>query len=252
MPQNNAKTRVAGLNDRYRLDAATAVLRHALTDAQAGQLALVSSFGAESVVLLHMVSVIDRTTPVIFLDTELLFAETLVYQQEVSERLGLCDVRIIHADRQDVARTDPEQTLHRHDTDACCDLRKTRPLARALDGFDGWITGRKRYHGGSRASLDFFETEDGTVVILTELPDNPGMSVTNASEELATAITQRYRLAPARTVWIEHHWASEHREADTYDAITYTWHGRTASHPRWRPIPVSEVYDLCSQKPLRQ
>jgi len=162
MPQNNAETRVAGLNDRYRLDAATAVLRHALTDAQAGQLALVSSFGAESVVLLHMVSVIDRTTPVIFLDTELLFAETLVYQQEVSERLGLCDVRIIHADRQDVARTDPEQTLHRHDTDACCALRKTRPLARALDGFDGWITGRKRYHGGSRASLDFFETEDGT------------------------------------------------------------------------------------------
>ncbi|QYX55339.1 phosphoadenylyl-sulfate reductase [Roseovarius sp. SCSIO 43702] len=161
-PSDDLPARVGGLNDWYRLNSATSVLRHALTSPETGRLALVSSFGAEAVVLLHMVSVIDRTTPVIFLDTELLFAETLVYQQEVAERLGLRDVRIVRADRAEVARTDPEQTLHRHDTDACCALRKTRPLARALDGFDGWITGRKRYHGGARAALDFFETEEGT------------------------------------------------------------------------------------------
>lgn len=161
-PNEDLGTRVSGLNDWYRLNSATSVLRHALTDPAAGQLALVSSFGAESVVLLHMVSVIDRSTPVIFLDTELLFAETLVYQQELSERLGLKDLRIIRADPNEVQATDPEQSLHRRDTDACCALRKTRPLARALDGFDGWITGRKRYQGGARATLDFFETEEGT------------------------------------------------------------------------------------------
>ena len=71
MPPNDLSTRVAGLNDWYRLHAATEVLRHALTAPDAGRLALVSSFGAESVVLLHMVSVIHRDTPVIFLDTEL-------------------------------------------------------------------------------------------------------------------------------------------------------------------------------------
>ncbi len=162
MPQNDLTAKVGGLNEWYRLHSAVSVLTHALTDPKAGKLALVSSFGAESVVLLHMVSVIDRKTPVIFLDTELLFAETLVYQQELSERLGLRDVRIIRAGDADLRRQDPDDTLHRRDPDACCALRKTLPLQQALHGFDGWITGRKRYQGGTRTELDFFETEDGT------------------------------------------------------------------------------------------
>ncbi len=162
MPQNDLSRRVRGLNDWYRLHSAFAVLDHALKSSETGRLALVSSFGAESVVLLHMVSVTRRDTPVIFLDTEFLFAETLVYQQEVSERLGLTDLRVVRAEPEEVACTDAERTLHRRDTDACCALRKTRPLQRALTGFDGWITGRKRFHGGDRAALDFFETEDGT------------------------------------------------------------------------------------------
>ncbi|QFT80610.1 Phosphoadenosine phosphosulfate reductase [Roseovarius sp. THAF27] len=155
-------TRVSGLNEWYRLNSATAVLRHALASPEAGKLALVSSFGAESVVLLHMISVLKRDTPVIFLDTEMLFAETLVYQQELAERLGLKDLRIIRPDTDAVARQDPNGTLHQSDTDACCTLRKTVPLQYALQGFDGWITGRKRYHGGDRAALDFFETEEST------------------------------------------------------------------------------------------
>ncbi|KRS16203.1 phosphoadenylyl-sulfate reductase [Roseovarius indicus] len=162
MPLNDLEKTAASLNERYRHHSATSVLAHALRDPDAGELALVSSFGAESVVLLHMVSVARRDTPVIFLDTELLFAETLVYQQEVSERLGLTDVRVIHADRAEVARIDPDQTLNQRDTDACCNLRKTVPLQRALKPFDGWITGRKRFHGNGREALEFFEVEPGT------------------------------------------------------------------------------------------
>jgi len=162
MPPSDLQARVTALNARYRHHSAAAVLSHALADPEAGRLALVSSFGAESVVLLHMVAVTAPATPVIFIDTEMLFAETLVYQQEIAERLGLRDLRIIRPDAGDLARTDPAQTLHRHDTDACCALRKTRPLQRALRGFDGWITGRKRYQSGQRAELDFFEVEAGT------------------------------------------------------------------------------------------
>ena len=162
MPLNDLDKTVASLNERYRHHSATSVLAHALRDPDAGDLALVSSFGAESVVLLHMVSVARRDTPVIFLDTELLFAETLVYQQEVSERLGLTDVRVIRADQAALDRTDPDRTLHQRDTDACCDLRKTVPLQRALAPFDGWITGRKRFHGNGREALEFFEVEPGT------------------------------------------------------------------------------------------
>jgi len=150
--------KVQALNTRYRHHSATAVLQGALKNA--GKIALVSSFGAESVVLLHMLAVTDKTQPVIFIDTEMLFTETLVYQTEVSERLGLQNLRIIRADG--VATHDPDGTLHQRDTDACCALRKTRPLQQALTPFDGWITGRKRFQSGTRAALDFFEIEDGT------------------------------------------------------------------------------------------
>jgi len=161
MPLNDLNGRAASLNARYRHLSATSVLSHALRDPQAGQLALVSSFGAESVVLLHMVAVAKPDTPVIFIDTQMLFTETLVYQQEVSERLGLRDVRVIRASDEALKSTDPTQTLYRRDTNACCALRKTVPLQRALQGFDGWITGRRRFQGDTRASLDFFEVEDG-------------------------------------------------------------------------------------------
>ena len=154
--------KVAGLNDRYRHHGATAVLERALGDTEFGKIALLSSFGAESVVLLHLVSVIDRKTPVLFIDTEMLFAETLVYQQELAERLRLEDVWIIRPTREAVFRDDNEGLLHLHDPDACCTLRKTVPLQQALSGFDAWITGRKRYQGGKREALQFFEAEDGT------------------------------------------------------------------------------------------
>jgi phosphoadenosine phosphosulfate reductase len=152
--------RVAELNARYRHHGATAVLERAITDPQVGRLALVSSFGAESVVLLHLVSIMDRTTPVLFIDTEMLFAETLTYQADLASRLRLTDLRIVKARRADVFVQDNEGLLHLHDPDACCALRKTAPLQRALSGFDAWITGRKRYQGGQRTAIEFFEAED--------------------------------------------------------------------------------------------
>lgn len=151
--------RVKALNDRYRHHAATAVMERALGDPDVGEVALVSSFGAESVVLLHMVSVIAPGAPVLFIDTQMLFAETLAYQAEVAGKLGLTNVQVIRADEAAIARDDPDGTLHQYSTDACCTLRKTVPLETALAGYDAWITGRKRFQGGQRAALDFFEVE---------------------------------------------------------------------------------------------
>lgn len=151
--------RVAALNTRYRHHGATAVLERALSDPEVGRIGLVSSFGAESVVLLHFISIMDRKTPVLFIDTEMLFAETLAYQLELTERLHLQDVRVLKPARAEVFERDNEGILHVHDTDACCNLRKVEPLERALGGFDAWITGRKRYQGGQRTALDFFENE---------------------------------------------------------------------------------------------
>ena len=151
--------RVAALNARYRHHGATAVLEHALKDVDLGRVALVSSFGAESVVLLHLVSVIAPETPVLFVDTKMLFQETLDYQREVAEKLHLCDLRTIRASQARVNFEDPDGTLHQFSTDACCAVRKVEPLERALSEFDGWITGRKRYQGGKREEVEFFESE---------------------------------------------------------------------------------------------
>ncbi|MFE3839143.1 phosphoadenylyl-sulfate reductase [Pseudogemmobacter sonorensis] len=152
--------RVAALNARYRHHSATAVLEHALKDADLGRVALISSFGAESVVLLHLVSVIAPETPVLFIDTRMLFRETLDYQRELAESLNLCDIRTIRANPARMAFEDPDGTLHQFNTDACCALRKVEPLERALSKFDGWITGRKRFQNAERGTLDFFENED--------------------------------------------------------------------------------------------
>lgn len=151
--------RMRALNERYRHHGATAVLEGALRDPEAGRIALVSSFGAESVVLLHLVAMVDPGTPILFIDTQMLFPETLDYQAELAERLHLRDLRVIRANPLEVAREDPEDKLHQVDTDACCDLRKTRPLQQALSQFDGWVTGRKRFQGSTRSELEFFEAD---------------------------------------------------------------------------------------------
>lgn len=154
-------------SDRYltlaaRLDAE---LRHAhprtvleaAVETFGDKLALVSSFGAESAVLLHLVSKVKPDMPVLFLDTGMLFGQTLDYRRQLAAKLGLTDVRDLRPAYHDLATADPEAKLWQTDTDACCEIRKVIPLDKALAGFEGWITGRKRFHGGARLSLPVVE-----------------------------------------------------------------------------------------------
>jgi len=158
-PGHSIADRAAQLNGRYRNHAAISVMELALRDHDVGETALVSSFGAESVVLLHMVSVLDAKLPVLFIDTQMLFPETLAYQADLADRLGLTNIIDIRADDAAVEHDDPDGTLHQFSTDACCALRKTIPLERALSRYDAWITGRKRFQAGTRAALEFFEPD---------------------------------------------------------------------------------------------
>jgi phosphoadenosine phosphosulfate reductase len=142
-----------------------ALLLHLIEKYLKGRIALVSSFGTESVALLHMVASIDQATPVIFIDTGKLFVETKLYRQKLVRQFGLRDVRIARPLASDLAHHDPQGTLHRSNADHCCHIRKTLPLESALDGFDAWITGRKRFHGGERSQLPTMEWIDGRLKI---------------------------------------------------------------------------------------
>lgn len=148
--------RVLRLQARYGAAAAEDVIAAAVREFGAG-LALVSSFGAESAILLHLVAKVAPATPVIFLDTGKHFIQTLEYRRKLAAALGLTDVRDIHPDKDELADADPRGDLWRSDPDACCTLRKVRPLDQALKGVDAWITGRKQFHGGMRAALPIFE-----------------------------------------------------------------------------------------------
>ncbi|HZP19445.1 MAG TPA: phosphoadenylyl-sulfate reductase [Bauldia sp.] len=158
-PDVVAAAQATTLNALYGEASAHDILKVAIEDLFPGRLALVSSFGAESAVLLHILSEVDRTLPVIFLDTGRLFAETLQYRTQLAEYLGLTDVRTVTPDPERLAAKDPHRALWMTNPDLCCFVRKTEPLQRALNGFDAWVTGRKRFQNAVRSSLPVFEAD---------------------------------------------------------------------------------------------
>jgi phosphoadenosine phosphosulfate reductase len=157
--------RAAELSARFSAEPTEDLLRAAITRLFPGQIAVVSSFGADSAVLLHMVSRIDPATPIVFVDTGHLFAETLGYRDALVARLGLRDCTTVDPDAAELIAQDPEAFLWAGDQDSCCDLRKIRPLARALEGKAAWISGRKRFQASTRKELALFETSGGRVKI---------------------------------------------------------------------------------------
>jgi phosphoadenosine phosphosulfate reductase len=153
------------LSDRYGHLSGDALVSAMIETAFHGRIAVVSSFGAESAVLLHMVAAVDTGVPVLFIDTGKLFGETLRYRDQLASRLGLKDVRSIGPATDRMEALDPAGALWRQNPDACCALRKTEPLAEALGDFDAWISGRKRYQGGLRSALPVIEAADGRIKI---------------------------------------------------------------------------------------
>jgi phosphoadenosine phosphosulfate reductase len=133
------------------------IIELAVRDHFAGEIAAVSSFGADSAVLLNMIAGIDRSLPVIFLDTGKHFEETLSYRDALVADFGLSDVRVIAPDEAALERLDPDGKLHQSSTDSCCEIRKVEPLARGIAPFRAWFTGRKRFQASTRAALPVFE-----------------------------------------------------------------------------------------------
>lgn len=150
---------VAALNTRFEHVGTRDLIANVVDEGLAGRLALVSSFGAESAVLLHLVAGVDRSVPVLFLDTGKHFSETLGYRDAIAAALGLTDVRTLTPEPADVASSDATGLRWSYDPDGCCDLRKVRPLARALADFDATLTGRKGFQNAGRAALPRFELD---------------------------------------------------------------------------------------------
>jgi len=165
-PDPHREMQILALNGLFDEMDAVGVLRHAVTDVLKDDIAIVSSFGADSAVLLHLVSLVDRTLPVYFLETGKHFPETLQYVETLKTHLGLSNVRWLRPDPKDIARFDPHGDLWETDPDSCCHIRKTEPLDAEIAQFAGWVTGRKRYQTAERGVLPHFElTSDDRIKV---------------------------------------------------------------------------------------
>jgi phosphoadenosine phosphosulfate reductase len=146
------------LNRMFRGASTQEMLEAVIKGNLAGDLAVVSSFGAESAVLLHLIASVDPSVPVLFLDTGKHFAETLAYRDLLAERLGL-NMVVLTPDPVDLAAKDDTGLRWSYDPDGCCEIRKVRPLEKALSGYDASFTGRKAFQSSTRASLPRFEVD---------------------------------------------------------------------------------------------
>lgn len=146
------------LNRMFRGSDTEEWLRAVLEGNLAGDIAMVSSFGAESAVLLHLISQIDPSVPVLFLETGKHFPETLAYRDLLTERLGLNLVNL-YPDLDDLEKRDETGLRWSYDPDGCCELRKVRPLEKALARYDASFTGRKAFQSTTRATLPRFELD---------------------------------------------------------------------------------------------
>lgn len=155
--ESGAVAQATAFEALYGYLSAHEIIERAAAELFPGELAAVSSFGADSAVLLHLIAKVDRHLPIIFLDTGKHFEETFDYRDALAADFGLTNIQVVTPDEAALARVDPTGKLHETNTDACCDVRKVEPMARGVEPYRAWFTGRKRFQASTRAALPAFE-----------------------------------------------------------------------------------------------
>lgn len=153
------------LNARFKGVAAGDMLKILFAEDQLGRVGVVSSFGTESAVLLHLVMAADRSIPVTFVDTLKMFPETLAYRETLIKQLGIKNSNIVSPDPAKLAQRDENGLRWSFDPDGCCEIRKVEPLARAKQDLNAWISGRKAFQSSTRENLPRFEVKEGRLKI---------------------------------------------------------------------------------------
>jgi phosphoadenosine phosphosulfate reductase len=148
---------VEELNLRFEGADPGEVLRWAVESFPAGRVALSSTFGVGGMVLIHLLAERGLRLPILFVDTLYHFPETLEHAERVARRYDL-DLRTYRAAPTREAFEElygsrlwevDEERFHR--------LTKVEPMSKALEGFDVWITGRRRDQSSTRADLPVVE-----------------------------------------------------------------------------------------------
>ncbi len=149
------------LNARFVGVETLPMLRTLFAEGMLGNVATVSSFGTESAVLLHLIAQADPSVPVIFVDTLKMFPETLDYRDTLVSEFGIENSFTVTPQHDVIAKKDETGLRWSYDPDGCCEIRKVEPMARAKEGLDSWISGRKAFQSVTRQNIPRFEIENG-------------------------------------------------------------------------------------------
>lgn len=153
------------LNNMFRGRDTDEMLKAVFDDDMLGDSAIVSSFGAESAVLLHLIGSIRPDIPVLFLETGKHFDETLAYRDTLVARIGLTNLQNITPDNDILEARDETGLRWSYDPDGCCEIRKVLPLKAALAPYDAQFSGRKSFQSKTRENLPRFELEEGRLKV---------------------------------------------------------------------------------------
>lgn len=112
------------------------------------------------------------------------------------------------------------------------------------------------YHGSKahcRLRIYGGDPDRPSVVIATEAEDNPGTSITNAAESLATRVCQDFRLDPDTVLWVEHYrdrafFGGRPQFQERFDLVSFDRSpDGSFRHPGWRPLARASVERLIGQ-----
>lgn len=123
-------------------------------------LAVATSFQSSGLAILHQLRSIRPDVPVLFLNTGFHFPETLEFKDRIARmwNLNLVELRGEHGSAERQADIHGPE-LYRRDPDRCCHINKVLPLQKALEDYDGWISGLRRDQSPLRSATPIVEAQ---------------------------------------------------------------------------------------------
>lgn len=150
---------ITSLNNKYRNLTATQRINELYKDFNQEDVMLTSSFAATSAFLLKLVSDVNSSQTVFFIDTGYHFEDTLAYKKQLSTQYGL-NVKSISALKKEHDFTTKDQTWSKN-PDFCCSINKVKPLDTIKKNYKVWMSGLMKWQSDHRATLDIFEERNG-------------------------------------------------------------------------------------------
>ncbi len=135
---------IRDLNSGFETAAPQDIVRWALCESGLRRITVASAFQAEGTALIHMAVQVRPEVPILFLETGFHFAETLAFKERLTEQLGLNVVDLTGDHTVDSQAAEFGPRLYERDPKMCCELNKVIPFARALRGYDAWMTSMRR------------------------------------------------------------------------------------------------------------